>query len=132
MNHGGVQQRRCIIIITDKIYMYSLGNILWIILTAHSSWKMVPELQDKVQSKVLNGGFTNLPDNFNQTKLTTDPVLMAIHTAMIKCLRYNPHDRPTADEIAAELVEAYDNLPEGFGDKKKWMELIDEREVMNT
>jgi hypothetical protein len=51
---------------------------------------------------------------------------------MIKCLRYNPLDRPTADEIAAELVKAYDNLPEGFGDKKKWMEMIDEREVTYT
>ena len=61
----------------------------------------------------------NWPDNFNQTKLTTDPALMAIHTAMTKCLWYNPYDRPTAGEIAAELVEAYDNLPEGFGDKKK-------------
>lgn len=66
-----------------------------------------------------------LPENFNQTKLTTtDPA----YTAMIKCLWYNPHNRPTAGEIAAELVEAKDNLPDGFGDKKKWMELMDLRE----
>jgi len=35
-------------------------------------------------------------------------------------LEVQSRGRPTAGEIAAELFEAIDNLPEGFGDKEKW------------
>jgi hypothetical protein len=52
--------------------------------------------------------------------MAKDPALMAIHDAMIKCLQLKPEDRPTAGQVAAELFEAIDNLPEGFGDKEKW------------
>jgi hypothetical protein len=39
---------------------------------------------------------------------------------MSKYLWFRPEDRPTAGEIAAELFDAIDNLPEGFGDEEKW------------
>jgi hypothetical protein len=91
VNHGGVQQRRCIII-TEKIDMYSLGNIMMLterLIYIHSAiyygdinYTFIMEdgarLQDKVQSKVLNGGLPSWPDNFNQTKLKTNPALMEI------------------------------------------------------
>ena len=53
--------------------------------------------------------------------------MMAIHNAMRKCLQYNIEDRRTAGEIAAELSEAYDNLPDGFGNRETWMKIMDER-----
>jgi hypothetical protein len=34
-----------------------------------------------------------LPSDFNVTKLTSDPALMAIDRAMRKCLRFRPEDR---------------------------------------
>jgi hypothetical protein len=39
-------------------------------------------------------------------------------------MRANPQDRPTAGEIAAELADAIENLPEGFGDKEKWKAMM--------
>ena len=125
--------------LTEKIDIYSLGNILMEILTTHSPWGLMQkgEAEEETRPKVARGELPEWPDDFNQTKLITDPALKAIHSAMMKCLRFNPKDRPTAGEVAAELFEAIDNLPEGFGDKEKWRRereiedgRIDEREKM--
>lgn len=111
--------------LTEKIDIYSLGNILWDILTTHSPrGKMTKDLEYKYRPKVARGELPEWPEDFNQTKLTTDPALSAIHKAMLQCMRANPQDRPTAGEIAAELADAIENLPEGFGDKEKWKAMM--------
>ena len=113
---------------TEKIDVYSLGNILWDILTTHSPrGKMKKELEDKTRPKVARGELPPWPDDVNQTKLKTDPALKAINIAMRKCLRAKPEDRPTAGEIADELAAAVDALPEGFGDKEKWRQKMREK-----
>jgi serine/threonine protein kinase len=107
--------------LTEKVDIYSLGNILWTILTTHSPWKMVKgEAEERTRPKVARGVLPNWPDDFDHTKLESDPALMAINLAMRRCLRFNPEERPTAGEIAAELNDAIENLPVGFGDKEKW------------
>jgi len=109
--------------LTEKVDIYSLGNILWDILTTHSPrGKMNKELEAGVRPLVARGELPSWPSDFNKTKLLVDPALMAIEKAMMKCLRVKPEDRPTAGEVAYELSEAIDNLPEGFGDKEKWKE----------
>ena len=114
--------------LTEKVDIYSLGNILWDILTTHSPrGKMTKDLEYKYRPQVARGQLPEWPDDFNQTKLITDPALIAIHNAMMKCLRANPEDRPTAGEIAAELADAIENLPEGFGDKEKWKAMMNAR-----
>jgi hypothetical protein len=92
------------------------------ILTSHSPWGLMQkgQAEEETRPKVARGELPDFPDDFNVTKLTSDPALMAIDRAMRKCLRFLPEDRPTAGEIAAELFEAIDNLPEGFGNKEKW------------
>ena len=77
-------------------------------------------MQNKTRPKVARGELPNWPDDFDHVKLEMDPALMAINLAMRKCLKYNPEERPTAGEIAAELYDAIENLPAGFGDKEKW------------
>ena len=109
--------------LAEKIDIYSLGNILMEILTTHAPWgQMVKggEKEEETRPKVARGEMPEWPVDFNITKMAKDPALMAIHDAMIKCLQLKPEDRPTAGQIAAELFEAIDNLPEGFGDKEKW------------
>ena len=64
-----------------------------------------------------------LPPPYDKLALE-DPALKAIKDAMYKCLRLNPQDRPTAGEIAEELAEALESLPEEFGDKSKFKEEI--------
>ena len=104
--------------------------ILWDILTTHSPrGKITKELEADARPKVARGELPKWPSKFNKTKLDTDPALMAISKAMLKCLRVNPQDRPTAGEIADELSEAIDNLPEGFGDKEKWKEMMRQGQV---
>lgn len=109
--------------LTEKIDIYSLGNILMEILTTHAPWGTMVKGGDKEEEtrpKVARGELPEWPDDFNLTKMELDPALTAIHDAMKKCLTLNPEDRPTAGVIAAELFEAIDNLPKGFGDKEKW------------
>ena len=116
--------------LTEKIDVYSLGNILWDILTTHSPrGKMTKERMDRVRPRVAKGELPLMDyEDFDVTKLETDPALMAIDKAMRKCLRVKPQDRPTAGEIADELSEALENLPEGFGDKEAWKRKMEEEE----
>lgn len=107
-------------LLTEKVDVYALGNILWDLLTTHAPWgKMKKERQDEVRPKVAKGELPKLPPPYD-TLTVQDPALKAIKDAMYKCLRLNPDDRPTAGEIAEELAEALGNLPEGFGDKEKF------------
>jgi serine/threonine protein kinase len=105
--------------LTEKVDIYSLGNILLTILTSHSPrGKMSKELQEEIRPKVARGELPKLPKDFNETFALSDPALSPIMSAMYKCLRALPEDRPTAGEIAEELASAVDNLPEMYGDKE--------------
>ena len=108
----------------EKVDVYSLGNILFTILTTHSPYKMAKDEAPRVRSNVAKGVLPKLPSDFNGT--TTDPALRAIMAAMYKCLRTDPRDRPTAGEVAAELSEAVEGLPEKYGDKELWRERLEE------
>ncbi len=118
--------------LTEKVDVYSLGNILWDLLTTHSPWgKMKSERQDEVRPKVAKGELPKLPPPYDTLTLK-DPALKALKDAMYKCFRLNPEDRPSAGEIAEELAEALGNLPEGFGDKSKFkaeIEKFDRRRI---
>lgn len=107
--------------LTEKVDIYSLGNILMTILTTHSPrGKMSTELQEEIRPKVARGELPKLPPDFNETEAAGDPALLPIMNAMYKCLRALPEDRPSAGEIAEELAFAVDNLPEEYGDKEKF------------
>ena len=88
------------------------------VLTSHAPrGKMTKALIDKVRPKVARGELPVLPEFYQNT---TDPALVAVREAMYKCLQPKPEDRPTAMDIVDELVQAVENLPEGFGDKEKY------------
>jgi len=111
--------------LTEKIDVFSLGNILWDILTTHSPYKMSKDKMDRTRVNVAKGVLPDWPDDFNKTKAESDPALNAIEKAMQKCLRTKPEDRPTAGEIADELSEALEHLPDGFGDKEAWRQKME-------
>lgn len=108
----------------EKVDVFSLGNILFTILTTHSPYKMAKDDAPRVRANVAAGVLPKLPSDFNET--TSDPALRAIMAAMYKCLRTNPGDRPTAGEVAAELSEAVEGLPEMYGDKEIWRERLED------
>lgn len=116
--------------LTEKVDIYSLGNILHTILTSHSPrGKMSKELMVEVRPKVARGELPKLPSDFNETEASSDPALSPIMSAMYKCLKAFPEDRPSAGEIAEELAIAVDNLPDDYGDKEKFYNSM-EREQM--
>jgi len=108
--------------LTEKTDVYSLGNILWNILTTYTprGKQRKEEREYAIRQLVANGTLPSWPDGFNQTTLLTNPALRAIESAAKKCLRPKPQDRPTAGEIADELLEAKKNMPDGFGDRETW------------
>ena len=121
--YGGVKSSAPL---DEKVDVFALGNILFTILTTHSPYKMTKDDAPRIRADVAAGVLPKLPSDFNET--TSDPALRSIMKAMYKCLRRIPQDRPTAGEIAAELSEAVENLPEMYGDKEIWRERLEEME----
>ncbi|KAL7540710.1 hypothetical protein ACHAWF_006762 [Thalassiosira exigua] len=116
--------------LTEKVDIFAMGGVFWDLLTSHSPrGKMQKEFAERTRVKVARGAKPKCSaSDCNQTRWETDPALMALKKVTWKCLRTRPEDRPTAGEIAAEISEALENLPEGFGDKKKWREKMRKRE----
>lgn len=116
--------------LTEKVDIYSLGNILMTLLTTHSPrGKMTKELMEEIRPKVARGELPRLPSDFNETYAAADPALSPIIKAMYKCLQALPEDRPSAGEIAEELALAVDNLPEDYGDKQKFYNSVEREEM---
>ena len=117
--------------LTEKVDIYSLGNILLTILTSHSPrGKMTKERMEEIRPKVARGELPKLPSDFNETEAAKDPALNPIIHAVYQCLRPLPEDRPSAGEIAELLNRAVDNLPEEYGDKQKYYHSL-ERQRLN-
>ena len=116
--------------LTEKVDIYAMGGVFWDLLTSHSPrGKMKKEFEEKTRLKVARGEKPKCSSSdCNQTRWESDPALSALKKVTMKCLRTRPEDRPTAGEIAAEISEALDNLPEGFGDKKAWRERMRKRD----
>ena len=91
--------------LTNAIDIYSLGNLLFHILTTHSPrGKMKDFRMEAVRQDVLKGIPPPLPKEYASSK---DTASKAIRKAMDMCFANNPADRATAREIADVLVEAY-------------------------
>ena len=91
------------ITLTEKVDVYSIGNILWSLLTNTSPWVKDDEAIDEIRQRVARGEMTNLPSKIANS---TDPTTVAIKNAMFKCLRFNPEERASAGEVAHDLKMA--------------------------
>ena len=88
---------------TQKVDIYSLGNIFYAILTGENVFKN--EDSDDVKNIVKEGGRPHIEESM---RLSTDRVDMALIKAMQMCHIQDPEKRATADQLkiflAAELV----------------------------
>jgi serine/threonine protein kinase len=86
--------------LTEKVDVYSLGNILWSLLMNKPPWKRDEKKMDEIRQRVARGEIPTLPSNIANS---TDPTIVAIRDAMFKCLRINPEERASAGEVAHDL-----------------------------
>jgi len=105
--------------LTEKVDIYSLGNIFYRLMTGHDPWveyrnkhKQIDDDSKRQIEKVkLKGIAPMLPDGAEQTK---NVALIGIRNVMKKCFRANPEERPTAGEIVKELQDRVEYIEENW------------------
>ena len=94
--------------LTEKIDVYSMGNVLYVIATSRSPYGYPRKYSlEEVEKLIINGTTPEIPQDFVESE---DPATQAILSAMRKCYAYDPADRPSAREIALELQGEYNSL----------------------
>ena len=106
-NHTGDGTNQ--ISLTEKVDVYSLGNILWTLLTNKPPWSKNKdsEVVDALRQRVAKGEMPPLPSKIVNS---TDLSIVAIRNAMFKCLRLDPEDRASAGEVAHDLKIAIEEV----------------------
>jgi len=88
-----------------KIDTYSLGNIMWYVLTKH--WMFEGEHVKQVSKKVRKGKRPAFPPRIPKSR---DPAIVAIRKAIIDCWTHDPDDRPTSLEVRDFLKDTLNNI----------------------
>lgn len=109
-------------IVTEKIDIYAMGNVLFRLVAGVSPWKKEGQTrltaQDKVEAalaKRYNGTQPRLPSNVD----VVTPAMAVLHQAMKMCYRFDPDDRPSAKELVDFLETSRANLvAKAKGDRK--------------
>jgi serine/threonine protein kinase len=93
--------------LTEKVDVFSLGHIFFRLICGHEPWhKLEPDgmpSKEALNEKVKQGILPTFPDDVMHT---SDPEIIAIRKAMMRCYTYDPVDRPSAREIASDLENA--------------------------
>ena len=103
-------------LLTEKVDVYSLGNLLFHILTTRSPHgKMKRERMEEVRPQVLRGEVPVLAPYFAEH---TDPAIVVLRKAMYMCYEPDPLERPSAREVANMLLDELLLLKEQQAKKK--------------
>ena len=93
--------------LTEKVDVFSLGHIFFRLICGHEPWhKLEPgglPSKDVLNEKVKQGNLPHIP---KKIMVSTNPEVVAIREAMLRCYTYDPTKRPSAREIAISLTEA--------------------------
>lgn len=93
---------------TEKVDVYSLGNVLYFLLTAENPWKPLPLKQ--IYEKVMNGERPPIPDELQDSDEIFDRYMIQ---AMKMAWTHDRTQRPGAFEVAQKLkegIEEYEKL----------------------
>eukprot|EP00541_Cyclophora_tenuis_P019344 CAMPEP_0116571242 /NCGR_PEP_ID=MMETSP0397-20121206/17442_1 /TAXON_ID=216820 /ORGANISM="Cyclophora tenuis, Strain ECT3854" /LENGTH=182 /DNA_ID=CAMNT_0004099299 /DNA_START=157 /DNA_END=705 /DNA_ORIENTATION=+ len=107
-------------LLTEKVDVYSLGNLLYHIMTTRSPHgKMKRERMEEVRPMVARGDVPVLSDYFSKHE---DPAIAAIRDAMYQCYEKDPLKRPTSRQVADGLLDTLLALKDQLEKKRKQQE----------
>ena len=93
--------------VTEKADVYSVGNILFQLLTKREPWNHLeperPPTQDEIKKRKLVGGLPFVPASVLESN---DPAIQSIHLAMLSCYTFYAEKRPSAKQISDNLKVA--------------------------
>jgi serine/threonine protein kinase len=84
---------------TEKVDIYSFGNILYMLLT--SMWPFLEETEEEAQEQVKQGLRPSIPED---TWNSTNPIVNDLKEVMFKCHEHDPTKRATAREVETLLL----------------------------
>lgn len=100
--------------VSEKADIYSLGNILFHVMTKHQPWTWLePDgkpLMDEIESRKLQGGMPFFPEKFRNS---TDMAVQALYEAIRACYKQDPEKRPTAFQLALGLSRVIERIDRG-------------------
>ena len=99
--------------LTEKIDVYSMGNIFYRLICGKSPWGKLDgnPTKEEIHAKVKAGEHPHFPSKVTEAK---DPTIIAIREAMLLCYTFDPVKRPSARVIANGLRNAYDEIKQSF------------------
>ncbi|CAB9531456.1 Serine/threonine-protein kinase (Partial), partial [Seminavis robusta] len=102
----------------DKSDVYSLGNLLFQVLTTHQPWTWLEPggrlSVEEVIARKLAGEYPHIPSKFHGDK----PGVQALYYATLACFAHDPEDRPTSYELSESLRIALDWSKQGVSKNK--------------
>jgi len=106
--------------LTEKVDIFSMGHIFFRLICGHEPWNKLEvggkPSKEVVNEKVQKGILPQIPEHISKT---SDPEVIAIRDAMLKCYKFNPSERPNAREIADDLEKALSKLKKKQGTESK-------------
>jgi serine/threonine protein kinase len=104
-------------IVTEKIDVYALGNVLYRLAVGASPWKRPgskklsrEEKDETARLKRTNGTLPAIPDDIVNSP---DPAIQALLQAMHLCYRFDPLKRPTAAQVVTALSRSSASIRAG-------------------
>jgi len=104
--------------LTEKIDLYSLGNIFYMMLQKEWPFK---EMDSKEARHMVKHGYR--PSFYADVWNSTDPYDIVVKEAMLKCHEQKPQDRASARELANLMMKKLEQLDPGL--LESWGESLD-------
>ena len=100
--------------VSEKIDIYSLGNILFQVMTKHQPWTWLEPGERPSEAEVavrkMKGGMPYIPPEFRNS---TDLAVQALYEAIRVCYKHDPEKRPTAFQLAQGLTRVLEWIEHG-------------------
>ena len=94
--------------LTEKVDVYSLGNIFFRLICGHEPWNKLEiggrPSSHEISNKVRHGILPEIPD---EVKNSENKEVQVILRAMLRCYTFDPAVRPSAREITKYLDKQY-------------------------